>query len=91
MIRSASSFRNVVARAILAVCLAALEAALARISIRAEVAIVINGSRRADYAGLIASYPGFEFIFVSRPLGLQRCHSNRVTTHYGRLDLPSEQ
>lgn len=54
---------------ILAVCLAALETALARVSICAEVAVVINGSRRADYAGLIARYPGFRFIFVSRPLG----------------------
>jgi radical SAM protein with 4Fe4S-binding SPASM domain len=54
---------------ILALCLAALETALARVSIRAQVAIVINGSRRADYAALIARYPDFRFIFVSRPLG----------------------
>jgi GT2 family glycosyltransferase/MoaA/NifB/PqqE/SkfB family radical SAM enzyme len=53
----------------LAACLAALETALANISIRAEVVVVINGSRRADYARLIARYPGFRFIFVSRPLG----------------------
>jgi radical SAM protein with 4Fe4S-binding SPASM domain len=54
---------------ILAVCLVALEIALARVSIRAEVVVVINGSRRADYADLIARYPGFRFIFISRPLG----------------------
>ena len=54
---------------ILGVCLAALETAVARVSIRTEVAVVINGSRRADYAKLIARYPGFRFIFVSRPLG----------------------
>jgi hypothetical protein len=54
---------------ILAVCLAALETALARVSIRAEVAVVINGSRRADYEGLIARYPGFRFVSFSRPLG----------------------
>ena len=54
---------------ILAVCLAALKTALTRVSIRAEVAVVVNGSCRAEYAGLIAKYRGFRFIFVSRPLG----------------------
>lgn len=54
---------------ILAVCLAALETALAKVSIRAEVVVVINGSRRADYAGFVARYPGFRFIFIYRPLG----------------------
>jgi GT2 family glycosyltransferase len=53
----------------LAVCIAALKAALAHVSIRAEVAIVINGSKRSEYAGLIAAYPGVHFIFVPRPLG----------------------
>jgi radical SAM protein with 4Fe4S-binding SPASM domain len=73
---------------ILAVCLAALEAALAKVSIRAEVAIVVNGSRCSDYAGLIARYPGFRFIFVSRPLGFTaaiRTGLRHVTTGWTYL------
>lgn len=54
---------------ILAACLGALQSALARVSIRAEIVVVINGSRRTDYAKLIATYTGFRFIFVSHPLG----------------------
>jgi GT2 family glycosyltransferase len=54
---------------ILAPCLAALQKALARVSTGTEVVVVINGSRPADYTKLIAAYPAFRFVFVSRPLG----------------------
>lgn len=73
---------------ILAVCLAALEAALARVSIRTEVVVVINGSARDDYAKIIARYPRFRFIFVTQALGFSaaiRTGLHHVTTGWTYL------
>jgi len=72
----------------LGACLAALETALARVSIRTEVFVVVNGSDHADYVAMIARYPGFRFLFVSQPLGFTaaiRTGLQRVTAGWTYL------
>lgn len=57
---------------LLGVCLAAAQAALARIGEASEIIVVVNGSPRADYAALQVRFPAVRWRFHARALGFTR-------------------